>query len=85
MFVLSFIDNQGRAWVGAAMPGPLRPVGFEAEPIEPEDFAAAGMERMADFKVVIDAPSYQELPGPEDPPAARLEGEGETDPMSRPD
>jgi len=85
MFLFTFRDVEGRAWVGAALPGPLRPVGFEAEPIEPEDFPSAGMAQMVDFKAVIDAPAPEELLRPEDPSATRLEGEGETDSMSRPD
>jgi hypothetical protein len=86
MYLLTFRDSAGRSWVGAAIPGPLRPVGFEAEPIEPADFPSAGLVEMIDFKVVVDfEPADEELPGPEGPSAPCLEGEGETDPMSRTD
>lgn len=87
MYLLTFRDSAGRSWVGAALPGPLRAVGFEADPIDPADFQAARISRVIDFKMVVDAvePTDEELPGPEGPFAARLEGEGETDPMSRTD
>jgi hypothetical protein len=85
VLILSFRDAEGQVWVGAALPGSLRPVGFEADPIAPEDFEEAGMERLIDFKVVVDAPTDQELREPEGSSAARLEGEGETAPMPRED
>jgi hypothetical protein len=85
VILLTFRDDAGRHWVGTALMGPLRPVGFEADPIAPEDFEEAGMERLIDFKVVVDAPTDQELREPEGSSAARLEGEGETAPMPRED